>query len=278
MITIHEVDDRADDAGRRGEVRVQRDVGEEADAAEVDAERRAGVEPEPAEPQDDHAERGERHVVARDRLRLPVDELADARPEEQRSGEPRERALVVDDRRAGEVLHALREQPAVRAPDPVRHEGVDEREDDPEHDVHPEPRPLGHRAPDDRERDRRERHLEEVAGRAGNRREPRERRRPDGEELVHGRHEAGAADEPVAAVAEGETEADEVVDDRDHAEDQNVLGRDVTDVLHPRQPCLEEGEAGLHEEHEDRREDDPDRARGKRELLGAHTRSTSSSR
>ena len=100
-------DDCAEHAGRGREVRVQRDVGEEADAAEVDAERRARVEAEPAEPEDDHAERRERHVVARDRVRLPVvRELADPRPEQQRSGEAGERALVVDDGRAGEVLHA----------------------------------------------------------------------------------------------------------------------------------------------------------------------------
>ena len=61
---------RAEHAGCRGEVRVQRDVGEEADAAEVDAERRARVEAEPAEPEDDHAERRERHVVPGDRVRL----------------------------------------------------------------------------------------------------------------------------------------------------------------------------------------------------------------
>ena len=92
----------------------------------------------------------------------------------------------------------------------------------------------------------------------------------------------GAKPEPptrrVAAVAERDAEADEVVDDRDDPENEHVLGRDVADVLHPCQPRLEEREAGLHEEDEDRREDDPDRARRERELLGCHTRSTSSSR
>ena len=37
LITSHDGDDGAEDAGRGREVRVQRDVGEEADAAEVDA-------------------------------------------------------------------------------------------------------------------------------------------------------------------------------------------------------------------------------------------------
>ena len=79
--------DRADDAGGRREVRVQRDVREEADAAEVDAERRARVEAEPAEPEDQRSEDGVGHVVARDRVRAPVlAEPADSGPEEQRSG------------------------------------------------------------------------------------------------------------------------------------------------------------------------------------------------
>src|SRR6185295_5198041 len=59
-------------------------------------------------------------------------------------------------------------------------------------------------------------------------------------------------------------------------EHQHVLRGDVPDVLHPRQPGLQEGEAGLHEHHEDRRDDDPHRARGDREVLVAHPTLTSS--
>ena len=83
---------------------------------------------------------------------------------------------------------------------------------------------------------------------------------PIGEQLVDRREEARAADEAVAPVAEREPEPDEEVDDRREREDQGVLGRDVADVLHPRQPRLQEGEARLHEDHEDRRDDHPDRA------------------
>ena len=90
-----------------GDVRRHRDVGEVAEAAEVDRQRRAGVEPEPAEPEDQRPEHGVRDVVARDRVRAAVGaELADPRPEDQRAGEAGQRALVVDDGRAGEVLHA----------------------------------------------------------------------------------------------------------------------------------------------------------------------------
>src|SRR5205823_2871491 len=137
-------------------------------AAVVDRERRAGVEAEPAEPEDERPEDGIGEVVAGDRVRASVlSELADARAEEQRAGERSERALVMDDRRAGEVLHAAMEEPAVRAPDPVRRDAVDERERDAEREVDPELRALCHRTPDDGERDPREDHLEQVAGRAG---------------------------------------------------------------------------------------------------------------
>ena len=121
-----------------------------------------------------------------------------------------ERALVVDDGRAGEVLHPLREQPAVRAPDPVRDDRVDQREDDAEREVDPELRPLGHRAPDDRERDaRRTRPRTGTPAAPGIDANQRERRRADREQLVDRGQEARAADEPVAAVAERDPEADE---------------------------------------------------------------------
>src|SRR5262249_48754688 len=106
---------------RRGrEVRRQRDVGEVAEAAEVDRERRAGVEAEPAEPEDQGPEHRVRDVVAGYRVRPAVGaELADAGPEQERTGERGQGALVVDDGRAREVLHPLLEQPPVRATDPV---------------------------------------------------------------------------------------------------------------------------------------------------------------
>src|SRR5437667_299292 len=83
----------------------------------------------------------------------------DARAEQQRPGERGECALVVHDGGAGEVLHPLREQPTVVVPDPVGRDRVDQREDDPEDEVHVQLRPLRHRAPDDRERHAREHDL-----------------------------------------------------------------------------------------------------------------------
>src|ERR671913_392394 len=120
-------------------------------------------------------------------------ELADPRPQQQRPRERGERALVVHDRRAREVLHPLGEEPAVWVPDPVRDDGVDQREDDPEREIDPEPRPLGHRAPDDRKRNRCEDDLEQVCPGCGDGAEPAERLRSDREQGVGAREEAAAA-------------------------------------------------------------------------------------
>ena len=85
-------------------------------------ERRAGVEAEPAEPEDQHAEAEQRHVVPRDRPRLAVRAvLALARAEQQQRRQRAGGAREVHDRRAGEVLHARADglQQAA-AEDPVR--------------------------------------------------------------------------------------------------------------------------------------------------------------
>src|SRR5204863_5575240 len=153
---------------------------------------------------------------------------------------------------------------------------------DAEDDVDPELRALGHRAPDDRERDAGEHDLEEVAGRTGDLTEPVERLLPDGDHLVHRGEEAGVADEG-AAVAEGEAEADGPVDERAEAEDEDVLAGDVAGVLHPREARLEEREACLHEHDEDGGDDHPDRARRDQQVPvldggGDHPTSTSSRR
>src|SRR5215475_6146766 len=84
------------------------------------------------------------------------------------------------------------------------------------------------------------------------------------------------ADQPVA-VAEGQAEADQPVDERADPEDEDVLAGDVGGVLHPRQPRFEEGETGLHEHDEDGRDDHPDRVRCDDEVRVAHLVSTASS-
>ena len=264
---------RTERAGGCGEVRRHRDVREVADpVAGHDSERRAWIEAEPAEPEHEDAERDVGHVVARNRVRLAVRvELPDARSEEDRPGERGQCSLVVNDGRASEVLHPTLEQPAVRRPDPVGHNGVDEREEDAEDEVHPQLRPLCHRSPDDCECNPSKDDLEEVARACGNRREPGERSRADREQVIDARREARAADETRAAVSERESVSDEVVDDGADREDEDVLRGDVPDVLHPREPCLEEREARLHEHHENRGYNHPDRARCDGEVDRRHS-------
>ena len=180
------IGDGGDHARGGREVRDHRDL-REAPVERVQAGAR--VEAEPAEPQDQHAEAEQRHVVARDRPRLAVGAvLAAARAEQQQRGERAGGADQVDHRRAGEVLHAeLRGEPAA-AEDPVGADRVDERrEDDRVDDVDAELDALERRAPDDRQRDGAEDELEEPErldrDRAVRRRRPagssrRRRRRP----------------------------------------------------------------------------------------------------
>ena len=272
-------EDAPERARRSGEIRRQGDVAEVADPVARDhAEGRARVEAEPAEPEDERAEDGERHVVARDRVCPAIGaELADPGPEEERARERGERALVVDDRRAGEVLHAKAVEPTAGVPDPVRDDGVDDGEDGAEGEVDPELRALCHGAPDDRERDAGENDFEEVAGARRNRAEEAERRRGDPQEGVGTRKEARRADDRVP-VAEGKAEADRPVDERADPEDEDVLAGDVGGVLHPGEAGLEEGESRLHEHHEDRRDDDPDSVRSDQQVGCLHLASTSSRR
>src|SRR3954451_21712630 len=101
--------------------------------------RGAWVEAEPAEPQDERPEDGVGHVVARNRVRAAVvAELADPGAEQNRAREGRQRALVMDNRRAGEVLHSEPEQPAAGVPDPMGRDGVDQRERNAEDEVDPQ--------------------------------------------------------------------------------------------------------------------------------------------
>ncbi len=60
-------------------------------------------------------------------------------------------------------------------------------------------------------------------------------------------------------------------------EDDHVLPRDVRGVLHARETGFEESESGLHEDHEQGRGDQPDRADGDEELIRRwlHSRYTS---
>ena len=87
----------------------------------------SAVEAEPAEPQDEHAQRGEGQVVAQDGPGLAVlAVLADAGPKDLGADQRADAADHVHGSGTGEVVEAQLSQPAA-APDPVAGDGVDEQ-------------------------------------------------------------------------------------------------------------------------------------------------------
>ncbi len=246
-------DGGADDAGGGREVRVGDDV---AEVVADGAERGAAVEAGPAEEQDQHTQKGERDRVARDRDGLAVAELADPRPEDDRTHERAERTLEVDDRGAGEVEEAVPGEPAA-TPGPVGDDRVDEAgEDHTEDDVRDELGPVQHGAEDDRERHRGERGLEEEQALDRHRQVVGERAEGPGRVVVGDEPPGGAGE--VVAVTEREPEAHGPEhQQRDRHVDED-LGHDGSRVLHSRETDLEHCESSLHEEDENRCKHNPD--------------------
>ena len=114
------VDEPGQHGGGGGDLRV--DEHQRADAVVV-AEPRAGVEAEPAEPQQTGAEHDQREAVRAHRVLLEADALADDQDHAERRGT----RVDVDRRTTGEVDHAQLEGPAAGAPDPVGDREVDDR-------------------------------------------------------------------------------------------------------------------------------------------------------
>src|SRR6266481_6770296 len=138
---------RGDRGGDAGEHRVDDD---EADAEIGPGERRAGIEPEPAEGEDERPEDDHRDVVPGYRLRLAVHVLADPWPDDDRAGKADDAAHAVHHARAGKVDRAVSEAPidaALRepaaAPDPVGVDTVGQRHPEAvEEEVIPRPPPV----------------------------------------------------------------------------------------------------------------------------------------
>ena len=245
-------DERGAGSGAGGEVRGHRDAADRADAGGV----ARGVEAEPADPEEEDAERAEDEAVARDRVRLAVmTVLADARAEHHRAREGQPAADRVDDRRTGEVVEAQGLDPTdgfrtvQTAPHPVARHRVDERGDERRVDqVAAELDALRHRARDDRRGRRGEHGLEEE-----------ERPVPGSLAREDARHAEAAPAERAAQLrgAEHERRADEVEHDRAEREVHQVLHHDVRRVLRPREARLDERKARLHDEHEDAAEERP---------------------
>ncbi len=239
-------------------------------------ERRRGVEAEPAEQQDERAEHGHRDVVRRQRARLPVcTELPDAGPEDDRARERRDAAHRVDDARACEVdvaeaeLEVVAElaEPAA-APGPPTEQRVVERaaEQAPADERLPLPA-LGHRA--GRDRRRRVHEGDHVQEERGDRRgvggsgetppgaAPQERPVTEPDEAIRTERLVEAEVPGIAEPREHQREADQEERDEAQPEHREVRADDVRRVLGPAEPGLHQCEAGLHEDHEHRADDDP---------------------
>ncbi|GJN02377.1 hypothetical protein PR202_ga19720 [Eleusine coracana subsp. coracana] len=211
----------------------------------------ARVEAVPSEPQEERAEHDERRAVALERHGAAgVVEPSDAWALDERAPEPRDAADHVDHAGAREVDDARAEEeraggggpecggPPVGGPDPVGHHGVHEpREEGRVDEVRHELGALGDGARRDAGRRDGEGPLVEEEGVVeaglGQLLQP--------EELL--------PDEAVGGGAEGEGEAEEVVEERARRRVQHVGQHDVHRVLGADGPRAEHGETELHGEH-----------------------------
>ena len=248
-----------------------------ADARVHPRQRRARIEPEPAEREDERAEHGHRDVVAGDRLRLAVAcVLADARPQHPRPDQRGGAAHQVDHRAAREVDVAvaetevapqLRQPPA--APHPVRVDRVgDPRDHEAEDHERREAPAFGHRPGRDRRGRVHEHHLEQEQRRdrrrVDRRRQEETLRAPQTEVLAgdghgelarQGRVVAERGQRADAAHLQPEPERPEA-DDADRV-DEEVHPHRVGDVLGAGQARLHQREPRLHEHHHEAAEQRP---------------------
>ena len=171
----------------------------------------AAVETEPAEPQDEDAQRTQGEVMAQDGTgRAVLFVLADAGAQDGRADAGADAADHVDRSGTGKVMEAQLAQPAA-APDPVAGDGIDEGGDAERVDaVGDKFGPLRHGAGDDGGRGGTENRLEDKVG---------EERDPCGEDgrIVALNHGVQSADQRTAA-GEHQTEAQKPVGGRSDAE------------------------------------------------------------
>ena len=218
----------------------------------VGTQRRAGVEAEPAEPQQAGAEHGHRHVV---RLGRGLDQAGSA-ADEQRGHQRRHAAAEVDDGATGEVEDPEAEEPAVGRPDPVGDRGVDEgRPGDGEQHEGLEALALGEGAGDQGRGDDGEHHLEGHEG------EMRNRGGVDVGRLAGHALEGQpveAADEAEPGVRpEGEGVAPQDPGDAHESEDEEAVHDRAEHVLAADEAAVEEGEPRRHEHDERSAHQDP---------------------
>ena len=246
-----------DGGGEHG--RDGRGVGGDQDVHDVrrvlEAHGGAGVEPEPAQPQDEQANDGQRHVVPRDGLGLAGFIIfADARAQNQRPGQSRPAADRVHGGVPGEIHKAEIGQPAA-APDPVPDDGVDDqREHKGKEDERKVLDALGHRAGDDGGRRAAKHKLEKEL--APERHGGSQRIVIKAEVRAAQHKQMLGADEGVVA-AEHQPPAQQHKAQRGHGKDDKVFGQDVDAVFGAGKARLHRGKAQVHKEHEDRRQQHP---------------------
>ena len=207
---------------------------------------------EPAHPEDEHAERSHRQVVAGDSPTLAVGRiLADTGAERNRTDQRQHATHAVDDRRTGKIVETKVCEPAA-APGPVAFNRIDQQRDDRTVDqIHRELRPLGHCTAHNRSRGGAEDRLKD-------------------QEALHGQvtlverqvAPVGQADETGAVAAEHEAEADEPEKQGAEHEVHKVLHQDVRRVLAAGETRFAQRKARLHKENQHRGQQHPDRIEG----------------
>ena len=212
----------------------------------------AGVESEPAEPEQARAEQRERHVVRQDRL--PREILP--RSDHDRRDERGNAGVHVHDRAACEIERAQLRQPAA-APDPVGDRTVDDdRPQGDEQRVGGEAHPLDDGARDERGRDDRERPL------VGHEEHLRDQRGGAlGSETDVAQERLRQIADVIVAGREGEREHDERPGHADEAQRDVAHHHRVERILRADEAAVEEPECRRHQQHERRRDEHPRRVR-----------------
>lgn len=136
----------ADDSRRSAEHRRHQ---HERDFLRIGVEDAPAVESEPAEPEQENADRRERKIVSHDRAGDAVDEFSDARTDENRSRESRPAADAMHERRSREVVEIQIREPA-SAPAPRTDDRINEGDENQrEQQIRIELRSSRHRAGND---------------------------------------------------------------------------------------------------------------------------------
>ena len=236
----HPADCRGGRRALRRDERVRREC--------VRAERRAGIEAEPAEPEERRAEHRHRQIV-REHCRPAVAAALAEQDAERETGDTGE---DVDDEAARKVERAeLREEAA--APDPVRHRVVDE--DGPEQDEERERaelHALRERTRDERRRDDGEHALERDERELGNRAVL---------ENVHADVREAELLKAADEAADVRTERHRITEDQpldgNHRDDEETLHDGREHVLAPHHATVKEAKTRCHEENQGRADEDP---------------------